>query len=501
MNNQENKNLVVRPPVVVIMGHIDHGKSTLLDYIRNTNIVDKEAGGITQHLGAYEVIHKNTNGQENKITFLDTPGHEAFGTVRSRGSQVADIAILIISAEDSVKPQTLEALNCIKENKVPFIVAINKIDSPKANIELVKQNLMENEVYVEGYGGDVPVVEISAKTGANISDLMDMVLLVAEVAELKADLTVLAEGFIIEAKKDKERGVSATILIKNGTLEQGQFISCRMAMAPIRAIHDQNNKIVKSATFSTPVTISGWSDMPIVGAEFKIFTDKNKVAAYCEKCKSEVINDAGFDKNNFGKIAIPLIIKADNQGSVDAIEHELKKILPENAYIKIISKGIGNISETDIKMASGSENAFVVGFGVKMDKSAELMAERLIVEVKTAKIIYELIDWLKIAIEKRRPRIESEEIIGEAKILKIFNGTKNNQVVGARILNGSIKLGNKIKIMRREEEIGKGLIKELQQQKIKATEVSAETECGISIEAKVEIAPGDIIQSIQLVTK
>ena len=272
-------------------------------------------------------------------------------------------------------------------------------------------------------------------------------------------------------------------------------------MAPIRAIHDQNNKIVKSATFSSPVTISGWSNMPIVGAEFKIFKDKNDVATYCEKYKDEIVNDSGFDKNNFGKIAIPLVIKADNQGSVDAIEHELKKILPENAYIKIISKGIGNISETDIKMASGSESAFVVGFGVKMDKSAELMAERLIIEVKTAKIIYELIDWLKIAIEKRRPRIESEEIIGEAKILKIFNATKNNQVVGARVLNGSIKLGNKVKILRREEEIGKGVIKELQQQKSKATEVVAETECGISIEAKVEIAPGDIIQSIQLVTK
>jgi translation initiation factor IF-2 len=501
MNNQENKNLVVRPPVVVIMGHIDHGKSTLLDYIRSTNIVAKEAGGITQHLGAYEVVHKNANGEENKITFLDTPGHEAFGTVRSRGSEVADIAILIISAEDSVKPQTVEALNCIKQNKIPFIVAINKIDSPNANPDLVKQNLMENEVYVEGYGGGVPVVEISAKTGKNIPELLDMILLVAELAELKADPTILAEGFIIESKKDKERGISATILIKNGTVSQGQFISCRVAMAPIRAIHDQNNKMVKSATFSAPVTISGWSDMPIVGAEFKIFTDKNDVAAYCNKCKSEVVNDSGFDRNNFGKTALPLVIKADNQGSVDAIEHELKKILPENAYIKIISKGIGNISETDIKMASGSENAFVVGFGVKTDKSAELMAERLVVEVKTAKIIYELIDWLKIAIEKRRPRIESEEIIGEAKILKIFNGTKNNQVVGARVVSGSIKLGTRVKILRRDEEIGKGNIKELQQQKSKASEVTAETECGISIEAKVEIAPGDIIQSIQLVTK
>jgi len=501
MNNQDNKNLVVRPPIVVIMGHIDHGKSTLLDYIRKTDIVDKEAGGITQHLGAYEVIHKNADGSENKITFLDTPGHEAFGSVRNRGSLVADIAILIISAEDSVKPQTIEALNCIKQNKVPFIVAINKIDSPRANAEAVKQSLMENEIYVEGYGGDVPVVEISAKTGKNIPDLLDMILLVAEVAELKADPTIIAEGFIIESKKDKERGISASLLIKNGTITQGQFIASKNAMAPIRAIHDQNNKIIKSATFSAPVTISGWSDMPEAGSEFKIFTDKNEVATYSNKCKSEIANDAGFEKNTFGKIALPLVIKADNQGSVDAIEYELKKILPENAYIKIISKGVGNISETDIKMASGSESAFVVGFGVKADKSAELMAERLIIEVKTAKIIYELIDWLKEAIEKRRPRIESEEIIGEAKILKIFNKTKTNQVVGARVTVGSIKLGNKVKILRREEEIGKGIIKELQQQKSKSNEVVAETECGISIEAKVEIAPGDMIQSIQLVTK
>jgi translation initiation factor IF-2 len=501
MSNQDTKNLVVRPPVVVIMGHIDHGKSTLLDYIRKTNIVAKEAGGITQHLGAYEVIHKNSDGSENKITFLDTPGHEAFGSVRSRGSDVADIAILIISAEDSVKPQTIEALNCIKKSKTPFIVAINKIDSPRANSDLVKQNLMESDVYVEGYGGDIPVVEISAKTGQNIPELLDMILLVAEVSELKANPEINAEGFIIESKKDKERGISATLLIKDGVLEQGQFVVCKNAIAPIRAIVDQNNKIIKTATFSAPVTISGWDNSPVVGEKFEIFTDKNDAVAYCNKCKSEIVNDAGFEKNNFGKTAIPLIIKADNQGSVDAIEHELKKIEPENAYIKIISKGIGNISETDIKMASGSESAFIVGFGIKADKSAELMAERLVIEVKTAKIIYELIDWLKEAIEKRRPRIETEEIIGEAKILKIFNKTKTNQVVGARVTSGQIKNGNKVKIMRREEEIGKGIIKELQQQKSKASEVSAETECGISIEAKVEIAPGDFIQSIQIVTK
>jgi translation initiation factor IF-2 len=328
-----------------------------------------------------------------------------------------------------------------------------------------------------------------------------MILLVAEVSELKGDAEINAEGFIIESKKDKEKGISATLLIKNGTIKQGQFVVCKNAIAPIRSIIDQNNKIIKEATFSAPITVSGWDDAPKVGEEFKIFTDKNEAVTYCNKCKSEIVNDAGFEKNNFGKTAIPLIIKADNQGSVDAIEHELKKIEPENSYIKIISKGIGNISETDIKMASGSESAFIVGFGIKADKSAELMAERLVIEVKTAKIIYELIDWLKEAIEKRRPRIETEEIIGEAKILKIFNKTKTNQVVGARVTNGQIKNGNKVKIMRREEEIGKGIIKELQQQKSKASEVSAETECGISIEAKVEIAPGDFIQSIQIVTK
>jgi len=498
MSNQEKNNLVSRPPIVVIMGHIDHGKSTLLDYIRKTNIVAKEAGGITQHLGAYEVIQKDKNGKENKITFLDTPGHESFGTVRSRGSQVADIAILIISAEDSVKTQTLEALKCIRENKIPFIVAINKIDSPKANIDLVKQNLVENEVYIEGYGGDISCVEISAKTGQNIDGLLEMISLLAEISELKGNPNINGEGYIIEAKKDKDKGILATALIKNGVINQGQFIACQKSMAPIRAIVDQNNKIIKTATFCAPVTIGGWSDMPKVGSEFKIFDDKNEANEYCLSCKEEIIEDKNYD---LSKKAIPIIIKADNQGTLDAIGHEIKKIELENAYIKIIDKNIGNINEGDVKLASSSENGFIIGFGIKVDKTAEIMAERLSVEIKITKIIYELIDWLKEAIEKRRPRIETEEIIGEAKVLKFFSQTKSNQVIGARVLKGSIKVGNKVKIIRRDQEIQKGVIKELQQQKSKTSEISTDMECGVLIEAKLEIAPGDILQSVELITK
>jgi translation initiation factor IF-2 len=500
MKNQNTENLISRPPVVVIMGHIDHGKSTLLDYIRKTNIVAKELGGITQHLGAYEVIRTDQNNKKQKITFLDTPGHEAFGSVRTRGSQVADIAILIISAEDSIKPQTLEALDCIRKNNIQHIIAINKIDSPQSNVEVVKNNLIENGIYIEGYGGNIPCLEISAKTGQNIPELLDMIILMAEISELKANSNVLAEGFIIETKKEKDCGISATILIKNGTLKKEQYIACQRAFSPVRNIIDQTNLNLNSASFSMPVTICGWNKNPRVGAEFKTFENKNDAMNYCQNCAEETSKNK-TDEENENKKAIPVIIKADNQGSIDAIKHEIRKIEIEEAFIKIISEGIGNINESDLKSAGGNENVFVIGFGIEIDKSAKIIAEKSNIEIKTNKIIYELIDWLKVAIEKRRPRIRTETIVGEAKILKTFSINKNIQVVGGKIKNGILKVGNKIKIIRREEEIGSGLIKELQQQKIKAREVSIDTECGISLESKIEIVPGDIIQSVEIIEK
>ncbi len=504
METKSEKNLIERPPVVVIMGHIDHGKSSLLDFIRESNIVGKEAGGITQHLGAYEIEHKNSDGVTKKITFLDTPGHAAFIGVRSRGAKVADIAVLIISAEDGVMPQTLEALNCIKTDNVPFIVAINKIDSPKANVDKVKSDLIENGIYIEGYGGDIPVVEISAKTGENVNYLLDLILVASEVAGLKADPTANAEGFVIEAHKDKNRGISATLIIKDGTLNQGQFVACVNNLSPIRIFEDHNNKPIKTATFSKPVKVSGWSNFPVVGEMFKTFDSKKEAEAYCE----EITQNSAGNKNCYSSnktdqsiFTIPIVIKADTHGSIEAIEFELKKMLTNNSQIEIVSTGTGNITEKDVKMASGNENSIVLGFGIDMDIQAETMSRRLNISVKTFKIIYDLVDWLEKEIENKRPRIEVDETIGKAKVLKKFNEEKHNQVLGGKVLEGRIKISGDVKILRRGEEIGRAKIKELQCQKAKVLEVAEGSEFGFCVESRVEIVPGDEIEIFEKINK
>jgi translation initiation factor IF-2 len=500
-NNPSTEKGIVRPPVVVIMGHIDHGKSTLLDYIRKSNIVAKEAGGITQHLGAYEIIHKTKSGENKKITFLDTPGHEAFCGVRNRGAKVADIGILIVSAEDGVKTQTKEALNSILGDKIPFIVAINKTDSPKANIDNTKTSLLENEIYIEGYGGDIPVVEISAKTGKNIDELLETILLIAEMNNLSADISKPATGFVVEANKDKNRGIIATIVIKNGSLKMGQFIATANAFSPIRNIQDQNNKQIQNATVSCPVSISGWNEIPIVGSEFQVFENKKEAEKFIAEFKEIIEEKNEVRRYKEDDYVIPIIFKADTHGSLEAIEHELNKIKPETAELKIIFKGTGNISENDIKMASSDARTVIVGFGVNIDNSAKSMSEKLNIMPKTFKIIYELSDWLKEQIEEKRPRLEVEEIRGQAKILKTFSKNKTLQVLGAKVKDGFLKVGNKVKILRREEEIGNGIIKELQQAKVKTNEVTLEQEFGMSLDSKIELAPGDMIQAIEIIKK
>ncbi len=505
MSEQKEQKGIERPPVVVVMGHIDHGKSTLLDYIRNSNIVGKEAGGITQHLGAYEVTHKNGDGDEKRITFLDTPGHEAFCGVRSRGAKVADIAVLIVSAEDAVMPQTLEALKCITDDDMPYIIAINKIDTPKANIEGTKNSLVENEIYIEGYGGDVPAIEISAKEGTGVDELLDLILVYSEVQGLKAEPGTKATGFVIEAHKDKNKGVSATLVIKNGELKQGQFVSCKVAYSPVRIFEDHNNKSIKEASFSTPVHVYGWSGFPIVGAEFVTFDTKKEVEAYVDEGKRNKLKEENKIESipdvDTGIFTIPIIIHADTHGSIEAIEHELEKIKPENAELKVIKTATGNIGEIDIKIASGHKASIVLGFGIESDKQAQIMTDRLGVTVKTFNIIYDLIEWLEKEIETKRPKIEVEETNGKAKILKSFSKTNKVQVLGARVEEGSIRNKREVKIMRRDEEIARGRIKELQVNKAKAEEANEGEEFGMSLETKTEVVPGDYIEIFEVVKK
>lgn len=505
--NKEGEKSIERPPVVVIMGHIDHGKSTLLDYIRKTNIVEKEAGGITQNISAYEVIHLNEKGESRKITFIDTPGHESFSKMRERGAQIADIAILIVSAEDGVKPQTIEAWKTIIENKIPCIVAINKIDKTNANIEKTKTELAENEIYLENYGGKIPFVEISAKAGTGVDDLLSLINILAEMENFTGDKNENASGFVIEAKLDSRRGIQATLIIKNGSLKKGMIVVVEDSFCVINIMENFLGKSIEEATFSSPIRLIGFSKIPKIGAEFKSFENKKDVEKYMKEfgsSRSDLKNSKRsdlFPPEESGKKIIPIILKADISGSIEAIEKEIKKIETENAEFKILQKGVGPISESDIKTISGGENMIVIGFNVKIDKSAIELAEKRSITISFFDIIYKMTEWLEAEMEKRRPKIETIETTGNAKILKVFSRTKERQIVGGRVLKGRMILDKIVKIMRRDFEIGRGRIVNLEKTKTKVREVEEGTEFGMMLESKIEIVEGDIIESFNITQK
>ncbi|PIP73495.1 MAG: translation initiation factor IF-2 [Candidatus Lloydbacteria bacterium CG22_combo_CG10-13_8_21_14_all_47_15] len=494
-------NTVLRPPVVVVMGHIDHGKSTLLDYIRKTNVVEKEAGGITQRISAYEAEHAG-----RAITFLDTPGHEAFSSMRECGVCCADIAILVVSAEDGVKAQTLEALTAIRTVKVPFVVAINKIDKAGANVEHTKQSLAENDVFVEGYGGDIPFAAISAKTGEGVDNLLDTILLVADLEELTGNKALPASGIILESNVDAKRGVAATLIIKNGTLKKGQFVAANGAFSPVRIMENFLGKPIDTATVSSPVQIIGWNSLPPTGSTFTTFNSKKD--AEKKATESELDNT---NKQIFGDAhaatSIPLVIKTDAAGGIAAIKKEIAKISVPDVSWNIIKEGVGDISENDIKTAHGTtkdgklNNALVVGFNVGIDRRATQIADRAEVPVKTFSVIYDIGIWLIETAERLKPKVEIEETTGTAKIIRVFSQTKNKQVLGGRVKEGVIHDGDNVQIIRREYEIGRGKIRELQQQKAHADDVSKDMEFGVMVESKTEIAEGDTIAAFTLTVR
>jgi len=494
--DSKNKKLTVRPPVVVVVGHIDHGKSTLLDYIRKTSTTEKEAGGITQHISAYEA-ELEISGQKRKITFLDTPGHEAFCSIRERGTKLADIAILVVSAEDGVKPQTIEALNCIAKDSMPFIVALNKIDRPNADIDKVKTDLAENGILVEGWGGDVPIVPLSAKTGEGVADLLELIAIQSDLEELTGDTSVEATGFVVESNLNPKRGIAATLLIKNGKMKTGMYIASRGTYAPIRAIESYKGESLKEAAFSSPVKIIGWSATPMVGEEFKTFHKKEEAVEFAgENNNSQT--ETREELTPEGQARLEIVLKTDTLGSLDAVEHELKKLSNNKITIKIISKGIGSITEKDVKTAS-IKNSLILGFNVGSDKIAEVLSMRDKIEVKTFKIIYELIDYLKEKVKEATPVETVEVATGSAKILRIFSKNKDKQVAGGRIEEGEIKLGSIVKIYRRDAPIGEGKIKELQIQKVKTDIVKEKQEFGMMLESKIELSEGDIIKASSFV--
>ncbi|MBU1046527.1 translation initiation factor IF-2 [Patescibacteria group bacterium] len=504
MAKKETKeNIIERSPVIVVMGHIDHGKSTLLDYIRESNVVAGEAGAITQHVSAYEVIHKDAKGKDKRITFIDTPGHAAFSAMRARGANIADIAILIISAEDGVKPQTMEAYNSIIEAKIPFIVAINKIDKPNANVEKVKNELIENGIYLEGYGGDIPYVPISSKTGEGIPELLDMMLLITEMEEYKGDTSLLAEGIILESKLDAKKGVDTMVIIKNGTLKVGTFMVVNNQVSPIRRIEDFQGNQIKEAIFSSPVRIVGCCDVPDAGLFFKTYATKKEAESNLEeKCATVsdnvIVNNA---ENCSEAVNIFISIKADVFGTIEAIKKEIAKIDTDRVIIKVISEGVGDIVENDIKTASHNPNTLLVGFNVKINQAMINLAEQMGVKLASFDIIYKLTEWVEESILSMIPKIEVEEQTGKAKVLAIFNKDKDEQIVGGKVKEGKIKLGSQVRIMRRDFEIGKGVITNLQSQKVQTNEVVEGTEFGVGIKAKKDIAIGDYIEAFEMVTK
>jgi translation initiation factor IF-2 len=509
-----------RPPIVAVVGHIDHGKSTLLDYIRKSNTTDAEAGGITQHLSAYEAEHTNTNGT-HRITFLDTPGHEAFRAMRSRGLEVADVAVLVVSAEDGAKPQTLEAVKLIGEAKIPYIVAITKIDKPGADVEKVKMSLLENGIYLEGLGGEVPYIGVSSKSGEGIPELLDLILLAGELEGLTADPSAPGTGLIIEAHLDNKRGNTATLIVQNGTVESGEFIVSGASFAPVRIMENFVGKPIKEALPGAPIRIVGFSTLPTIGAAWRCVETKKEAEAAAESAKtagaaaavspqrrSATAQQATRSEDDTAAeevdvLILPLVIKTDFAGTGDAVVHELEK-LPKNERmeVRVVSRSTGPISENDVKLVgSGKTPGLIVGFNVKADKDAAQLAERLGVAVATFEIIYKLAEWLAEETEKRRPRHSMEEKTGSAKILKVFSTTKNKVVLGGRVEEGALSEGEEIKIMRRDVEVGRGEITSLQTQKNAAKTVEKGNEFGAMLKIDFEPAAGDTIESFEVVTK
>jgi translation initiation factor IF-2 len=478
------------------MGHIDHGKSTLLDYIRKSNVVAGEAGGITQHIAAYEVEHKDEHGELKKITFLDTPGHEAFSKMRARGAETADIAILVVSAEDSVKAQTIEAWETIQAAKLPAIVAINKIDKPNANIEKTKIDLAEKGVYLEGYGGDIPFAPISAKAGTGVDDLLSLILLVAEMHEFTGDTSAPAEGFIIESKLDPKRGISATLIIKNGTLHKGDYIVAEHAMVGTRILENFLGKPVQEATFSSPIQVVGFDQEPTVGSIFVSCSTKKEAETSCRAAISAARSQAmaAQEIHDENTAIIPLVIKTDVAGSGEAIVSEIKKLELPTLKWKVISLGVGAISEADMKLAVADPSTIIIAFNVGQDARARDIAEKSTIAIHTFDIIYKLSDFLKEEAEKRRPRVTTVESTGFAKVLKIFAVTRGRYVAGGKVQSGTLTQGAEVRIRRGDEELGRGKFVELQHNKEKVKNVEAGKEFGFALESGVEIAPGDTLE-------
>ena len=482
---------------MAVLGHVDHGKSTLLDFIRHANVVAGEAGGITQHVAAYEV-EREKNGGKKRITFIDTPGHAAFSAIRARGASAADIAILVVAADDGVKAQTLEALQSIRDAGTPFIVAINKIDKPNADQDRTIRMLLDEKVYLEKYGGDVPWAPISAKTGAGVEELLDLILLVAEIEGFTGDAGAAAHGYVIEAHRDQKRGLAATLIITNGTLRSGMAILAGRAIAPVRIMENTAGKSLREATFSTPVQLIGFDSLPQVGEEFHAY--KNKRAA--EEARPPLAPKdmraalpTQLAEGETGPFEMPVIIRADASGSLEAIAQEVPKLGTEHARVRLVQSGIGAVSENDVKAAIASDvPAVVIGFNVGVDAPAAALALQHGIRVETFTIIYKLTERLEELLGESAPKRRVEAVTGKAKVLKQFGSRKDERVIGGKVVEGFLERGSPVRVMRRAEELGIGKIKNIQSNKQDVNRIEMDREFGAQITAAFEISAGDTLE-------
>jgi translation initiation factor IF-2 len=497
--SEDNANMVVRPPVVTVLGHVDHGKTSLLDSIKNSKVADREVGGITQHIGAYQV---ESGG--HPITFLDTPGHAAFTAIRARGARVTDIAVLVVAADDGIMPQTLEAINHAKAAQVPIVVAINKMDLPGADPERVKRQLSEQELLVEDWGGDVISVDVSAKTGDGIDSLLENLLLVAEIGELKANPNKSAQGVVIEAKLDRKRGPSTTILVQEGTLNIGDFIVAGGAYGRVKAMNNDQGNAVQTVAPGYPAEILGFGSVPEAGDPLSVVSNERlarNMAEDAAKSRSsqaaqgraltleEVVNQVDSDEIK----ELNLVIKADVQGSVEAVRGALEKLVDEDATVRILHTASGAVTESDILLASASE-AIVISFSIGSEPSAERLAVRMGVEIRHYDIIYQLIDDVEKALHGMLDPVYTEIIVGRAEVREVFEGRRGTNIAGCRISDGRMMRNGDIRLVRDGQLIIDTTLSSLRHFREEVNEMNAGTECGIILQGFNDYQVGDILE-------
>ena len=495
----DEADLMIRPPVITILGHVDHGKTSLLDYIKNSKVADGEAGGITQHIGAYQV---ESNG--NPITFLDTPGHAAFTAIRARGARVTDIAVLVVAADDGIMPQTLEAINHAKAAEVPIVVAINKMDLPGADPERVKRQLSEQELLVEDWGGDIISVDVSATTGDGVDNLLESLLLVAEIGELKANPNKPANGVVIEAKLDRKRGPNTTVLIQDGTLNVGDFIVAGSAYGRVKAMNNDQGKSIQSVLPGYPAEILGFGSVPEAGDQLSVVLNEREGRSMAESAGKaqfsqaaqgraltleEVVNQIDSDEIK----ELNLVVKADVQGSVEAVRGALEGLADEDAKVRVLHTGSGAVTESDILLASASE-AIVISFSIGSEPSAEKLADRMGIEIRHYNIIYQLIDDVEKALHGMLDPVYTEVIVGRAEVREIFEGRRGTQIAGCRVTEGRMVRNGDVRVVRDGQIVQDGVITSLRHFREEVNEMNAGTECGIILQGFNDYQEGDVLE-------